>query len=321
MATGKHRADDAPRRRLRLAAAGLAAAGALLLGGCVSSAPPLGGARPPLAAGLACAPQSGVAPLTVTFDAAATSGGYLPLRYDYDFDGDGVFEAPDLGPAATHVYSQPGSYRPRLKVTDARGAASSAAAPAGGLVTVTSPASAPPTASLTASALAGNSPLLVQFDAGGSSAGSGALVRYDYDFNADGIWDAYDSGPQVAWTFASHGQYTVRLRVTDEQGGQDTAELSVAVNAAPVAALAATPDGAAPGGTITFSAAASSDADGTVVRYEWDADGNGTFETDGGADPQLQVLFPVAGEFSVGVRVTDDAGAHATASLEVSIAI
>ena len=66
-----------------------------------------------------------------------------------------------------------------------------------------------------------------------------------------------------------------------------------------------------------LDASSSSDPDGSIVRFEWDLDGNGTFEVDGGPSPTLTHTFerfkglvdprvrPIA------VRVTDDDGATA----------
>ena len=37
------------------------------------------------------------------------------------------------------------------------------------------------------------------------------------------------------------------------------------------------------GQTVTFNGSGSSDPDGTITKYEWDLDGNGTFELNTGA--------------------------------------
>ena len=63
--------------------------------------------------------SSGV-PLTVEFDGAGSSdpeGG--ALTYDWDFTGDGTFDA--TGVEATHTYTELGSYTARLRVTDPEG--------------------------------------------------------------------------------------------------------------------------------------------------------------------------------------------------------
>ena len=40
--------------------------------------------------------------------------------------------------------------------------------------------------------------------------------------------------------------------------------------------------GSTPNVTITFNALGSTDPDGTIVKYEWDLDGDGTYETNTG---------------------------------------
>ena len=53
-------------------------------------------------------------------------------------------------------------------------------------------------------------------------------------------------------------------------------------NRRPVAAFTISPNPAKPGQTVTFNASASTDPDGTIANYEWDLDGNGTFEQQAG---------------------------------------
>jgi hypothetical protein len=67
----------------------------------------------------------------------------------------------------------------------------------------------------------------------------------------------------------------------------------------------------------TFAATRSSDPDGTVVRWEWDLDGDGRYETDGGGSPQATTTYRDTRPVTVGLRVTDDDGATATASLRL----
>ena len=49
----------------------------------------------------------------------------------------------------------------------------------------------------------------------------------------------------------------------------------------PPRALLYAPSPATVGQPVAFEAFASSDADGKVVRYEWDFDGDGSYETNG----------------------------------------
>ncbi|GAA3747336.1 glucose/arabinose dehydrogenase [Spinactinospora alkalitolerans] len=65
-------------------------------------------------------PSSGQPPLTVEFDASAsTDPEGDELTYEWDFTGDGEFTA--TGPTATHTYEEKGEYFPRLRVTDTSG--------------------------------------------------------------------------------------------------------------------------------------------------------------------------------------------------------
>ena len=65
-------------------------------------------------------PTSGVAPLTVTFSSAGTvDPDGDSLRYQWDFNGDGVVDSRQ--PNAVYTFTQNGNYRPTLKVTDPTG--------------------------------------------------------------------------------------------------------------------------------------------------------------------------------------------------------
>ncbi len=67
----------------------------------------------------------------------------------------------------------------------------------------------------------------VTFDASCSSDPDGRIVRYDWDFDGDGRFDA--QGVRVAFTFTQARTYTVLLRVTDNQGLTGSQSRSVTV--------------------------------------------------------------------------------------------
>ena len=73
------------------------------------------------------------------------------------------------------------------------------------------------------------------------------------------------------------------------------------------------------GGSVTFDASTSTDADGTIASYAWSFDGGATF-TPANASPTVSHTFPQDGVQSVVVRVSDDRGATGTSSLTVSVA-
>jgi hypothetical protein len=87
----------------------------------------------------------------------------------------------------------------------------------------------------------------------------------------------------------------------------------------PAAALAAS---SAPrtGEPVTFDASASRDADGSITRYEWDLDGDGSYERDSGREPVVTRSYDKPEAVTVTVRVHDDDGkaTDETAVVEVS---
>ncbi|GAB3064732.1 lectin [Intrasporangium mesophilum] len=78
------------------------------------------GNKAPKAAISANPVSSSNAPLTVTFDASGSSDPeHGALTYDWDFDGNGTFDA--SGVTATHTYTELGKFTARLRVTDPEG--------------------------------------------------------------------------------------------------------------------------------------------------------------------------------------------------------
>ena len=114
-------------------------------------------------------------------------------------------------------------------------------------------------------------------------------------------------------TFRASGSFSYLCRVHEEMQG------TVNVTAVPVASFTATPSTALTGEAVSFDASASSVAGGTIVRYRWDLDGNGSFETDTGADPRASRAYAGAGTVTVGLRVSDAGGATADATRALTV--
>jgi len=75
------------------------------------------------------------------------------------------------------------------------------------------------------------------------------------------------------------------------------------------AALSADPAQPLTGQTVEFDAAASTPQPlGSIARYQWDLDGNGSYETDTGTSPHASHVYVSAGPVSVGLRVTGSMG-------------
>jgi PKD repeat protein len=98
----------------------------------------------------------------------------------------------------------------------------------------------------------------------------------------------------------------------------------VILNDPPEADLTADPTAGDPPLTVDFDASGSTDTDGSITDYEWDLDGNGTFnetgaEADARGNTTAQYTYDTAATYNPAVRVTDDEGATDTASVAITV--
>ncbi|MEM7220381.1 MAG: PKD domain-containing protein [Pseudomonadota bacterium] len=171
-------------------------------------------------------------PPTADFD-VANSAGSLQVDLDAgassDSDGTIVSYAWDLGDGTSlsgaqrsHGYAAAGTYTVTLTVTDDAGATDTSDQS----VTVTEAMNNPPSASLTASQVAGG--LDVDFDASGSSDADGSIVQYDWDFGDGGSTTTSDA--TLTHSYAAAGTYTATVTVQDDEGATDTASVEIEVS-------------------------------------------------------------------------------------------
>ena len=90
--------------------------------------------------------------------------------------------------------------------------------------------------------------------------------------------------------------------------------IAIVRNRPPAAALAIKPTMVAAGRTVTLDASGSRDPEGQRLVYEWDLDGNGTFEAASGTTPKAMPKFARDGVKNVAVRVNDPHGGRAVAT-------
>ncbi len=86
----------------------------------------------------------------------------------------------------------------------------------------------------------------------------------------------------------------------------------------PKAAFTASPSPARPGQTVTFNASESSYSKGSIVKYEWDLKGTGTYETTT-TTPTVTTSYASEGTVKVGLRVTDSNGGWSYTTQEVKV--
>lgn len=251
----------------------------------------------------------GNTPLVVDFDATGSHdpGGSIQ-HYLWDFEDDGIVDL-DSGttPSAQYVYNTFGLYTVRLTVVDDDGFTD--------FDTLSINVNQSPQALLTAEPMLGNPPLVVDFDASGSSDLDGTIVSYEWDPLGDGSFTAPAAQPTFQYSYTDGGVFVAAVRVTDDKGATDLGALPIDVNLPPSAVFTATPSLAEAPIDVEFDASLSSDPNNAIVSYEWDLDGNGSYEVGPAGSPTTSHNYASVSYANAGLRVTDELGLTATASL------
>ena len=251
-------------------------------------------------------PVSGKAPLTASFDGStSTDEDGNVVAYDWDFADGGT----GTGEVAVHTFTAVGTYEVELTVTDDDGGTDT--------TTVTVQVNAPqaPVAVANATPDGTKAPLGVVFSSAGSTDNDGSIIGYSWDFG-DGTPASTSANPSHLYTSA--GTFDATLTVTDDDFLTTTATVPVIVgpsNVPPVAAGTATPAVGKPVLNVQFSAATSTDSDGTVESYSWDF-GDGSEPS---TDPSPSHTYDTLGTYSVLLTVTDNDGAINTVAIPVSV--
>ncbi len=145
------------------------------------------------------------------------------------------------------------------------------------------------------------------------------------DASSPEIWNSgpRKSGADFVHPFPNAGSFAYVCQLhPDDMNGTITVSNSPPPpgNAAPSAAISASPTTPASGESVAFSAAGSGDSDGTITNYAWDLDGDGTFETSTGTTTAVSRAYTGPASPTVAVRVTDDGGLSDSASVGLTVA-
>ena len=87
----------------------------------------------------------------------------------------------------------------------------------------------------------------------------------------------------------------------------------------PTASIVPAPSLPHAGETVTLDGSGSHYASGSITKYEWDLNGDGTFETNTGTTPKATTSFATPGTYTVGLRVTDSDGATGQTTKQISV--
>ena len=237
----------------------------------------------------ACPTCDRPAGMTVTPDGrflyAGDRGPGAPLLHGFSIGADG-----DLAPVPGSPFNAGFTAADVAVTPDGRHLLS--ANPAAGSVTIRSIGAAGELTALAAPSPAGSSPEAVAITPDSSRAYAAARMSSNvigFDIGAAGVLTSIAGSPFAA------------------PSDPDFDSIVVSPNQGPSASFTATPGG--PGQPTTFSAAASSDSDGTVARYDWDF-GDGSVLADGGPTPSHS--YEKGGDFDATVTITDNEGCSTT---------
>ncbi|MBQ4819023.1 PKD domain-containing protein [Aquimarina sp. MMG016] len=156
-----------------------------------------------------------------------------------------------------------------------------------------------PTAVISASTTSGNGPLIVSFDASGSTDPNGDVLTYSWDFGNGDI----ATGVIASYEFIEFGDQLVTLTVDDGNGNSDSETITITVtdpNQPPIASFTSNVNSGIAPVLVTFDASGSTDPNNDPLTYSWDfGDGN----TAVGVTTTYE--FTTVGEFDVSLTVSD----------------
>ena len=265
---------------------------------------------PPTAAFTAL-PNPAAIGANITFDGSgSTDTGGGVANYEWDFNGDGVFETNALADATTeHAYAVAGTYFVGLRVTDTNGAPAT--------VYHSVRVNAAPVANFSYAPVTPVINQAVTFNGTASADSDGTITAYAWDLDGNGSFEA--AGATPAHTYTAPGTYNVKLRVTDSDNTQSVVlDRDVIVQATtPKAAFTFSPAHPLPGQAVTLrSTSAPSGASGapSLVATQWDFTYSPLVDfTLDGAGSSIVTSFGTAGLHTVAIKVTETGGGFAIA--------
>jgi len=186
------------------------------------------GNAPPTAF-LRATPTSGQAPLDVTLNATASDNEGAIASYEWDFNGDGVYDETTESNQVRHTYETPGQFKIGVRLTDAEGAVAELSPIH---MEVNASAVPIPNVSLRTNLRSpqGTAPLEVNFTASASDPARTGITSWEWDLDGDGVVDLTDES-RVSFTFDKVGNFYPRVRVTNAEGAVGTDILNIKVNA------------------------------------------------------------------------------------------
>jgi PKD repeat protein len=260
---------------------------------------------PPTAA-VDWSPLLPIAGQAVTFDGGNSQPGASQIaEYEWTVDGESL----QSGTEISHAFEDAGTYKLTLTVTDEDGNTDTTSE----RLFVEDRFDWAPVAAFTAPSTVVTPGENVSFDAAPSRNLDTETASYEWFLDGE----RFGSGQQLEHTFENPGTYTVTLAVTDDSDRRDEATVSIQVVAPPEPAFRVETESPTASEQVVFDAEPSTAPDTEIISYEWRFGQSGTFEE---GEKRVIHTFDTAGEYSVALRVTDDADQQGVVEQTITVA-
>jgi len=176
-------------------------------------------------------------------------------------------------------------------------------------------ATVPPSADANASLSTAGVGETVTFDASGSTDSDGAIERYEWDLDDDGVVEA--TGATTDYSYDRTATYEVTVTVTDDDGKTATDTVTISVEAdtqIPTVDASANQTTAILGTPVSFDGSESADSDGSIETYEWEF-GDGSTAT----GETVTHTYESVGTYDATLTVVDDAGGANSTTVEITV--
>jgi len=260
-------------------------------------------------------PYSALQGTSVTIDGSAsadTDGTIVDFAWDCDAANGVSLTSTGTSDSIVCPYGAVGTYTVTLQVTDDDGATNT-------VTTQVIVSNGAPVA-VAGGPYTGTKNVTVTVDGSASSDADGTLVSYAWDCESDGVIDVTLATPSAGCIYSSIGVFTATLIVTDDDGGTDSDTATVNIPAVNPVADAGGPYAGIQGVPIALDGSGSSDADGNLVTYEWDCEGDGIYEFSSFNANDVTCTYSATGTYTLQLQVTDDDGLIDTDTAVVTLA-
>jgi len=273
-----------------------------------------------LAATFTATPDSGEAPLEVSFDASESNDPDGTIdTYEWDLDEDGKYDD-ETKVKFDYTFDKVGTYKIGLRVTSTTGrfnvyekeiVVKEALSPEAVIKIVGDPKEFNPGVTYT-------------FKADDSTSPKGKIDKYQWDFGDE---TTPPTTKTVTHAYTKIGKYELKLKVIDETGaeGETTMTISVTPTKATPRAIITTEPALTEGAlslegknpfTVIFDASKTTDPDDNIVDYQWDFNGDGTPDA---YEAKTTYAFDKVGTFNVTLSVIDSDNNIGKATLIVKV--